>query len=80
MSLQAWFWLSSHYPLFEEPPAPVAVIPRPVSPIKSGKLSDADVAEIKQLRAQGVILREIAERFGVSVPAIHHVVKGRKRK
>lgn len=83
MSLGAWFWLSSHYPLLECP-RPAGEISPPVPQVPEikqdrRKLSPGDISRIKQLRAEGVILKDIAKQFGVSVPAIHHIVKGRKR-
>lgn len=76
MSLGAWFWLASHYPLLEAP-KPVGAVNR--HDRTNRKLSESDVLEIKRLRAEGVILKDIAKQFGVSIPAIHHIVKGRKR-
>ena len=43
------------------------------------KLSDADAAAIRHLRAEGLLLREIAPRFGVSLSAVSDVARGKKR-
>ena len=41
------------------------------------KLTEADVREIRALRASGVELKPIAKRFGVSTSAIHSAATGR---
>lgn len=41
------------------------------------KLTEADVREIRALRASGVELKPIAKRFGVSTSAIFSVASGR---
>lgn len=40
------------------------------------KLNAAKVAEIRKLRDEGLTLREIAERFGVSRPMVGYIVRG----
>ncbi len=40
------------------------------------KLSDSDVAEIRDLRHQGVLLQEIADRFGVSFSYVSQLASG----
>jgi transposase len=44
------------------------------------KLNESDVLLVFQLRRQGLTLRAIADRFGVSVPSIHAVVQGRSHR
>lgn len=44
------------------------------------KLSDADVREIRRLRADGMLCREIAERFGVRHATISRIVSGDRRR
>lgn len=39
------------------------------------KLSTADVTEIRRLRGEGMIYKAIAERYGVTLQAIHYVCK-----
>lgn len=43
----------------------------------NAKLTEADVKAIRALRAEGMKLRTIAERFPVSYVAIYNVVSGR---
>lgn len=43
------------------------------------KLTDADVAEARQMRADGALHREIAERFGVSLPYVSRLMRGERR-
>ena len=43
------------------------------------KLSEADVAEIRRLRAAGCLLVPLAERFGVSKSAISQIALGKRR-
>lgn len=42
------------------------------------KLEPGDIPLIRDLRTEGMTLREIANKFDVSVPAIHHVCAGRR--
>lgn len=50
---------------------------RPGVPHWTAKLDEADVAEIKALLAEGVMLqREIGERYGVSQPTISDIARG----
>lgn len=41
------------------------------------KLTRVDADRIRQLRQEGMLLREIAEQFGVGVPQVHRIVTGR---
>ena len=41
------------------------------------KLSEADVAEIRQLSQRGVVKRQIARLFGVSAPTITNITRGK---
>jgi hypothetical protein len=51
---------------------------RPVRGERNGHavLTASDVASIRALREQGVFLRVIAPRFGVSISCINHVMRG----
>ncbi|RZJ91708.1 MAG: helix-turn-helix domain-containing protein, partial [Hymenobacter sp.] len=40
------------------------------------KLSRANVVQVRELLAQGVSHQELAQRFGVSRPAISHLASG----
>jgi len=43
------------------------------------KLTDADVREIRKLRADGLIYREIAQRFGVGISQVARICNGTSR-
>lgn len=44
------------------------------------RLTEADVAEIRRLRASGASRDEVARRFGISVDNVSHVTTGRRWK
>jgi hypothetical protein len=46
---------------------------------QSKKLTDAQVLEIRRLRADGLTLRRIAHQFGVTNPHVLHICQGKKR-
>ena len=43
------------------------------------KLSDVEVAEIRDLMGDGALLADVAERFGVSESYVRKIVKGEVR-
>lgn len=45
----------------------------------SAKLKNSDIPVIVSMRDGGAKLKEIAERFGVSVPLIHKITTGKRR-
>jgi hypothetical protein len=47
------------------------------SGVHSAKLTEADVAEIRKLRAEGMLLRDVAARYGVAVSNVSHICTGR---
>ena len=69
-------------PVPPPPPAPTPTAPAPAPPpAGSGrhhgpKLSEADVAEMKRLRAAGWSYKALVERFGVSKSTVHYTVRG----
>lgn len=44
---------------------------------RNAKLTSDEARQIRELRKAGVALRAIARRFGVSIPAVCHVMSGR---
>jgi hypothetical protein len=48
--------------------------------MNQGRISGADVARIRMLRASGLPVVSIAERFGISAPYVSNIVAGRKRR
>jgi hypothetical protein len=43
------------------------------------KMTDADVAEARRMKAEGALNREIAARFGVSQPYVSRLTRGERR-
>jgi transcriptional regulator with XRE-family HTH domain len=46
---------------------------------KPGTLPDGKVAQVRKLRDKGVSLKEVAERFGISVSSVSRIAKGNRR-
>jgi hypothetical protein len=73
MSLGAWFWLSSHYPLLEDAPQPVPPSAGPVAPVR---LTDDQIKEIVVRYRKGKETQsQLAAEFGVSQPVISRIVR-----
>ena len=44
--------------------------------VKGSKLTDDQVREIRRLRAEGVLLKDLAARFHVAIGTVHFIVTG----